>query len=477
MIVKTDPDTLKPYLFDASNLHGKSEKVLIPESLEELVAAVSDVNDNGGTLTISGAGTGLTGGRVANGGAIISLEKFRDMDMYGNILECGVGVSWRDANSYAESYGYFIGPNPTEYNSSIGGNINTNASGARTYKYGTLRDKIRWIEIVLSDGTKWKIERGQYLEKNKEIELPSNYRGNGRLSINYVEWPDTKNATGYKMVEGADLIDLFIGSEGTLGIVTSCGIECEKLPDQLIGGIVFFEVQPKLIDFVEAIQNHTRLTPRLLEYFDENALRWMREKYQEIPDNASGAIWFEEEINEGKDIEETITAWYEEIIRYSKLTDETWFAQNDKEHRRLSEFRHHLPEMIYENISERGQSKIGTDSAVPKNRFREYFEYLNSRLRASGIKHVVFGHIGNSHVHANLFPDTREQSEIGKRLYQELMKKAVDMGGTVSAEHGIGKLKRDYFYMMYGDEAVAKMKKVKDFFDPNGIFNPGNLFL
>jgi len=474
MVIKTDQDTIHQYLFDASNFHGESSIVYIPESEDELSDLLAKCSTSGNSVSISGAGTGLTAGKVAVGNAVLSLEKFKKLEFVEGKLRVGVGCSWKEADEFARRFGYFIGPNPTEHNASIGGNIGTNASGSRTYKYGSFRDSIESLRICLAHGEVWEIDRGSYQEQDGFIDTINTPIAKS-LPIDYINWPKTKNATGYKLVEGTDLIDILIGSEGTLAVTTECVIKCIPLSESLIGGIAFFEDIESLLDFVEVLKQQVLIKPRLIEYFDFNSLSLLNKQYPQIPEKAKGAIWFEEEC-QSSEIDAKSESWYNLLSENSTLADETWFATTDREHRVLTEFRHHLPEMIYENISKESRHKIGTDSAVPDVSFRKYFLSIHKKLEASDLNHVVFGHIGNSHLHANLFPENDEEEALGKKLYLELMEEAIKMGGTVSAEHGIGKLKVDYFYLMYGKENIKKMKKIKQIFDPNGILNPGNLF-
>jgi D-lactate dehydrogenase (cytochrome) len=480
MVIKEDQETIKQYTFDASNHHGDTDKVYIPDNINDLSDLLKKLNKSKKPITIAGSGTGLTGGRVPYGSSVLSTERFKDLVFADGILSCGTGCTWKQADEYAGKYGYFIGPNPTEYSSSIGGNINTNASGSRTFKYGSFRDVITSLSGVWSNGAHFTIGRGDYIEADNIIPLPGNAPV-AELNIDYIAWPDTKNATGYKLVKGTDLIDLLVGSEGTLAVLTECLIRCEPLPNNIIGFIGFFDDQVKVLDFVQKLKNDSSLKPRLIEYFDDNSLNIQREKYNQVPDKAKSAIWTEFEINSDKvssiepSEEEIMAKVYDLISQSSKIADESWFAQNDKDHRFFAEFRHYLPERIYEDISENRNHKLGTDSAVPDKSFSAYFKKLHDDIAESEINHVIFGHIGNNHLHANMFP-TEEQHEKSLDIYENLMREAISLKGTISAEHGIGKIKRRYFQLMYSEKDINSMIAVKKALDPQGILNPGNLF-
>lgn len=483
MIVKNEIDLFENYLSDASGFKGIADVLFIPEDKLELKNLIKSLYENNVQITIAGAGTGLTGSRTPNGGAIISLEKFCkiiNFDLDTKIIEAEVGITWRELNNYLEEKGYYLQPNPTEFNSSLGGNIAHNSSGSRTYKYGAIRNFVQEIEVVLFNGESLIINRenSEYLSKNNKIEF---YLNGNTFSIptKNIKSPNTKNASGYFIKENMHLIDLFIGSEGTLGVITKVKLKVEKLPHNLIGLVVYFEDYNTLLNFVNAIKtsNHkyNLLESRLIEYFDTNALKVISEQFS-LPQNANYAIWLEQEVERYEIIDEILGQWYELISNYSVLKDDTWIALDENEHSQMREFRHYLPLQIYENLAKNNQLKIGTDAAVEDKYFRVYFQFIMENLSNLNVYHIVFGHIGNNHLHINLFCNTDEQKEKALKFYDNLMLETIRLEGTVSAEHGIGKLKKKYFNMMYDNETIELMKSIKLTFDPKNIINKGNIF-
>lgn len=493
MIIKEELEYFQDYLGDASGFRGIADVLYIPENNEELSELVKKLNSEKTPFTIAGAGTGLTGSRVPNEGVIISLEKFNQIIEFNedeNYIVCGVGIRWRELNDFLETKGYFLPPNPTEYNSALGGNIACNSSGSRTYKYGAIRNYIQAMNVVLLNGDELYLDRADLSQNsNNNILNINTQNSNYQIETFDLPSPNTKNAAGYFIKSEMHAIDLFIGAEGTLGITTHAKIKFNKTPENLIGLIVYFDNDSSLLDFVEQIKsfknndnlnNFNNLDTRLIEFFDTNALNIISQKYS-IPSEAKFAIWLEQEVevvdeNNAGIINELLEKWYELIQQYSSISDYTWVAIDEKQHNEMKEFRHYLPLQIYENLAKNNFVKIGTDSAVEDKYFREYFQFMKENLSEIGIYSITFGHIGNNHLHINLFGKDENEKLIALDFYEKLMKKTIELGGTVSAEHGIGKLKKKYFKMMYNEYYFNKMKEIKLTIDPNNLLNKGNIF-
>jgi D-lactate dehydrogenase (cytochrome) len=158
------------------------------------------------------------------------------------------------------------------------------------------------------------------------------------------------------------------------------------------------------------------------------------------------------------------------------LSDDTWIALNDKEHENLREFRHELPLQVYENLSNNSQKKVGLDTAVPSDKFEELFQFYLMNFSKLELQNVIFGHIGNSHLHANIFCKDENEYQEALQIYDKVIDLSLDLGGTVSAEHGIGKLKKKYLVRMYGQDKVNEMKKIKSILDSKMLLNIGTMF-
>jgi D-lactate dehydrogenase (cytochrome) len=299
-----------------------------------------------------------------------------------------------------------------------------------------------------------------------------------------------KNTSGYFSGEKLDAIDLFIGSEGTLGIITEIELKLLPKPESFFSGIVFFENENDLLNFVNeareiSFQNRKIQNPKseiqnpfdasLLEYFDEKALRFISEKFPEVPENAKGAIFFEQETDaETEDV--LLEKWNELLEKHGADLEKSWFTTTENDREKMRQFRHALPVSVNERVVRNRQKKIGTDMAVPDDRFASFLKFYKEKLNESNLDYVIFGHIGDNHLHANLLPKNDREAERARHLYGRFIAQAIMLGGTISAEHGIGKLKSKYLQVMYGERFLNEMAELKRAFDPNKILGRGNMF-
>lgn len=476
------------YLSDASNYVGNPSKVLKPNSKDELIQIIEEFADKNINITFFGSGTGLTGGAVAETGVLVSFENMNQVLAYNKgLVTVQPGITYSELNSYLEEKSRFYPPKPTETSSSIGGNVATNASGSRTFKYGATRNWVQSIKLVLANGELIELTRGEMFEKNGKIDLKTLSGKSISIPISDIKMPKIKHAAGYYLKGGMDAIDLFIGSEGTLACIYEITLKTLPKFDSILGLIIFFDDKNKIVDFVEEVRNESKenhdfdisvigdVNARLIEYFDDRSLDVLRKHYSQIPLDAKGAIWIEQEYYEVNE-PLILDSWFEIISRYTGLKDDIWSATNDKEHRFFAEFRHKLPQEVYENLSSNQTKKIGTDTAVPDDKFEDYFNWMNQKLEALNIPFLVFGHIGNSHLHANIFYRGENQMNKAIEFYDELISETVKLGGTVSAEHGIGKIKKKYLEKMFPKDSLNQMKEIKKTLDPKDIFGRGNLF-
>src|SRR6185503_9962888 len=280
-----------------------------------------------------------------------------------------------------------------------------------------------------------------------------------------------KNATGYFVAPEMDEVDLFIGSEGTLGVICEIQVRLLPKPEGLLSGVVFFENEADVLALVA--EARTRVDARALEFFDRESLNFLREKYPEIPATAVGAIFFEQETRAETE-ESVLHEWMELLEKHHAFAD-SWFATNEQDQARLREFRHQLPVLMNEWFARYNQRKVSTDMAVPDEAFPGLFQLYKRTLHESGLRYTIFGHIGDNHVHVNILPRNDSEAARARELYVEYLKYAASVGGTLSAEHGVGKLKRNYLKLFYTDDQLREMAALKRAFDPNGILGRGNI--
>ena len=441
------------YLEDASGLHGHADRVIVPADEAAVAAALRDASAASIPVTAGGAGTGVTGGRVPFGGWVLSLEKLTRLEVHPGYAIVGAGILLRDLHAAAQASGQFYPPDPTETGASIGGTIATNASGSRSFRYGSTRRWVEVLRVVLADGSVREFARGQAID----FEPPA------------IPLPEvTKNTAGYLLRPGMDWVDLFCGSEGTLGVITEARVRLLPAPKAVLGGVVFFPDDDSALDAVD----HWR-DARMLEYFDVHSLRLMRSRFPEIPEKAAAALLIEQELESEEDPE--IDRWLERIEAAGALAEDSWFALSANDRERFRRFRHGLPEIVNDTVRRSGAMKMNTDYAVPLPQNRAMLAYYRQRLDEEFPgRYVIFGHIGDAHVHINLFSDPANP-EHAKEVLADLARRAVALGGTVSAEHGLGKRKAHLLEMQYGPEHLAAMRAVKQRLDPGNILGRGTL--
>jgi D-lactate dehydrogenase (cytochrome) len=425
---------------------------------------------------------------VPEGGIVISMSKM------SKVLEINIkekyavvqpAVLLRDLQEMLVVKNLFYPPDPTEQDSFIGANIATNASGAKSFKYGVTRNYVLELRIVLPNGELIELKRGKIFAINNQISLQT---ANGEqiiLDIPKYSMPKTKHAAGYFAEDKMDAIDLFIGSEGTLGVITEAKLKLLNAPQNLISGIVFFRDEDKAFGFVndarsESIKNRnsedfTKINARGLEFFDYFSLQLLKDDYTQIKNEHKVAIWFEQELEPTIE-NDLLENWLTLLEKHSADIESSWFASDKKDSARFKEFRHAVSARVSDYIASKGIKKIGTDTAVPVENFKTFYEEMKNSVKEHSINYVCYGHIGDCHLHLNMLPVNQTEFEKAKKLYRSFCKRAIELGGTISAEHGVGKMKRDYLLDMYGEKNIIQMAELKKQLDPNKILGIGNIF-
>jgi len=458
----TDPDIILGYLSDASNTHGMAEALLVPSGDQEVAAALAWAQAEGLPVTITARRTGTTGAAVPEGGLLLSTERLSAVLAVDDV---GGGVLLGEHQDRLAAEGLHFPPDPTSrHECSVGGAIVCNASGARSFRYGPTRRWIRWVDVVLADG--------QLLQRvDRSHALPA-----GWPSPDWAE-PPVKTAAGYAPAH--NLLDLLIGSEGTLGVVTRAGLVVRPAPAGVLSLLAFFPDLETTLGFVEQARAHAErargtpgavgpLNPRAIEYYDENALEMVRARVPDVPAAATHALFIEIE-HEG---EPPLELWWAALVEAGALADHTIVAEDEQGRRRLEAVRHAVPAGTNERVVANGMPKIGTDFAVPDAALAE----MMAAYRAVRLPKLCFGHIGDNHLHLNLLPRDAAELAAARLVYRSLAERAVALGGTVSAEHGIGKLKRALLAHQLGEGELASMRALKRAADPAWILGRGTLF-
>jgi D-lactate dehydrogenase (cytochrome) len=473
-------DSCANILTDESNLAGAwCDRAAWPETAEEAQAFIQNSAKDGISITVSGGLTGIAGGALPEGGAVVSTSCMKKMEYDDNeLITAEAGVTIEELHRFISSTAgeFFYPPDPTEETASIGGTIATDASGADSFLYGSTREWIRKLELVLPSGKLLEIERDQYRFEGLTCRHPDI----GTLILPELGRKQPgKNAAGYCMHPDMDLIDLFIGSESTLGLITRAWLKLAPVPSFLFDLAVFPEDFTSFWNLFENLLNAgNSLRIRAIEMMDDRCIDFIRSHPGDFPlppENAHCALLLRAEACNDDQLDEALITM-EDLLDKSNVSSETaWGGFEPSEQQRIRDFRHALPESVNHLISEARREcpsihKLGSDGAVEPLKLREYYFRTRSILEEKNLPFVIFGHAGQGHIHANALPHNLEELALAEEAMLEIAAAAVEMGGTVSAEHGLGKLKINLLRIMYTDREIEAMESIRRTVDPECLF-------
>lgn len=531
------------YRKDESRSVGQADTISFPTCEAEVRALLAQLHADRTPITVQGGRTGLAAGAVPHGGHVMNLTKMnRALGLRAETAEDGTtayylrvqpGVvlsqlrkdledknlstaGWDDESRAAwerlcADREQFFPTDPTETSATIGGMVACNASGARSYRFGAVRPHVSALRVALPDGDVLALRRGQVRaggEGGRTLNLLTEGGRAIRVDLPGYRMPQTKNASGYFVEDGMDAVDLFVGSDSTLGVI--CEIELALMPaPQVVWGVSCFftdgpiadtlagddpvdapkSAEAQALDFTVAVRAELP-SAAAIEYFDADALNILRAQKEQstafsalpaVPHYADCCVYVE--IQRATEDEALADLYRVGALmgRVGGSERDTWVGRTaiDREQQRF--FRHAIPESVNMLIDERRKAdptitKLGSDMSVPDERLADVVELYRTTLREEGLQTAVWGHIGNNHLHVNVLPRDAADYARGKALYARWAREVTAMGGAVSAEHGVGKLKRDFLTVMYGAENIEAMARTKLQLDPYGQLGRGNLF-
>lgn len=439
--ILTEKADLMSYSYDASFGTYMPEFVVQPLSTEEVAGVLRLANTHKIPVYPRGQGTSLSGGPLpVRGGIVLDLSQWTsklEIDVENMLAIVSPGVTAQAINNAALQHGFIYPPDPSSMNvATIGGNLAENSGGPKGLKYGVTKDYVIGLEVVTPEG---------------DI-----IRTGGKTM---------KNVTGY------DLTKLIVGSEGTLGVITEAILRLYPKPQATETLMALFD---DIVDAGRGISNilSAGIIPAKLEIMDKASVEAV-EAYRPsgLPTNIDALILIE--------LDGHPEAIKDEIIRVKDVcikenAREVQIAQTNEDAARLWQAR----KLVSPAIVRLKPTKISEDATVPRSKIPEMFERLKQIRQKYSVDLVVFGHAGDGNLHPNIIADERDAEEMRRveKAVEEIFQAAIELGGTLSGEHGIGILKAPFMEMELGTVGVDMMKRIKKAWDPNDILNPGKIF-
>ena len=429
------------YSYDARTDGVVPDLIVFPSSADDVSRILVLANTHRIPVIPRGSGTGLTGGSIpVSGGIVLSftrMSKILEIDPKNLIAVVEPGVVTFILQEEVAKQGLFYPPDPASYKySSIGGNIAECAGGPNSLKYGVTRDYVLGLEVVLPTG---------------EI-------------IN----PGVRTMKG---VVGYDLARLFVGSEGTLGVVTKITLKLIPLPEARATILALFKEVDEAAEAVSATIA-ARVVPSTIEFMDRASIRCSEQANpMGLPEDVGGLLLIEVDGDE-----QSIVPQAEKVkkIMLDHRAVDCRLTRDPKEADKLWQARRTLSQALY-NIN---PLKIAEDVVVPRSNIPALIHALEEMGKRFGIPILSFGHAGDGNFHVNIMiKDTKEEREKAEEAVKEIFTEALKLGGTLSGEHGIGTSKAAYLGMELSPDLITAMKKIKQLFDPNNILNPGKIFV
>lgn len=441
--VETSKMSLYSYSYDATpKFQHTPDAVVTPNSTEEIAAIVKICNENKIPVTPRGSGTNLSAGTTPLKGGVVlllnKLNKILEIDEQNLTATVQPGVITQDLITTVKEKGLLYPPDPSSMNiSTIGGNINENSGGLRGLKYGVTRDYVLGLKIVLPNGDI--IETGGKLAKD---------------------------------VAGYDLTRLFIGSEGTLGVITEAILKLVPLPESNKTLLATYKDIDNAAQTVSRIIEN-RIIPATMEFMDQPTIKVV-EDYNKIglPTDAKAVLLIEQDGSKNE-VEKDI----EKIAKICGEMDAVTvsIAKDEKEADLLRTARR----SALSTIARLRPTTILEDATVPRSQVAPMVKAINDIAEKYGIQICTFGHAGDGNLHPTIPTDIRNKEEFERveKAFEEIFEKAVELGGTITGEHGVGAMKAPYLELKLGEGGIQAMKWIKQSFDPNNIMNPGKLFV
>jgi glycolate oxidase len=435
----TEREDLICYAYDAMNMSYLPDAVVFPENVKDVVNVMRIANENRIPVVPRGAGSGLTGGSIPiNGGIVLSFEsmnRIKKIDIENLTAVVEPGVVTGELHRRVESMGLFYPPDPASLDfCTLGGNVAENAGGLRAVKYGVTKDYVLGLEVVLPDGS--------------------------------VVKPGLETVKG---VVGYDLVRLFVGSEGTLGVVTEIILKLIPRPPAKITFLVSFNNIESALHTVTDIFRGGIL-PSTIEFIDKICIELINKFLNlGISSDASALLLIEDDGNL-------------DSVRHNGVIIEKIVKENGAFNIERAESPERIQQLwkarrgISPSLARVAPYKLNEDVTVPRSRLADLLKETYRIGEKYSVKIANFGHAGDGNIHVNVLYSSAEEKERADKAVEEIMRKTVELNGTISGEHGVGLAKKQFINIELDKVRINLMKDIKKVFDPNGILNPGKIF-
>ncbi len=442
--IYADTAHLRAYSYDATRTYYKPEAVIFPRDEEDVSRILVYCNTHKIFVTARGAGSGFTGGALPkNGGIILAMEKHMnkilDVDMENMLVTVQPGVINKDLQRHVEKLGLFYPPDPaSEEYSTLGGNVSENAGGMRAAKYGLTKDYVMSLRAVRANGDI--IRAGKHTIKD---------------------------------VAGYNVAGILIASEGTLAVITEITLKLLPKPKYAKSYMgIFPSVEQAMEAVFKSLANGAN--PVAMEFLDSLVVHALKEKIGiSLPEDAGALLIGDVDGNVPQEVEFQLSILEESFM--ANGAQEFRIATDEKERAELWVARRNASP----SVTLYGTKKLNEDISVPRSKLPEALTEIYKIGDKYGVKVPCFGHAGDGNIHVNVMVDGDDpiQLENGHKAIREIFELVVDMGGTLSGEHGIGLSKAEFMDIAFTPAELQLFKDIKKAFDPNNILNPGKMGL
>ena len=488
--LETDPDIVSAYLEDAAHYPGGHAAALArPSSVAEAVWVVQ----HAARVLPVGARSSLTGGATPSGDIVLSTERLTSLRLADERVIAGAGVSLRELQLALAAQGYWFPPVPTFLGATVGGAVATNAAGAATFKYGAVRRWVNALTVVLADGSVLKVRRGEVRAEADAFVIANS--GEHHVSVPPIRMPDVpKCSAGYFAAPAMDLIDLFIGSEGTLGVIVEAELAVQRRPAGVCWILLSLQNEAAAIALTADLRVDRTLDVAAIEHIDRRAIEVLREDGVDrrlgvgIPDDAGVVLLVQLELDArqaDEGLDDAVLERLAQILQTHGALGGTEVVLPSEARRAaaLVELREAVPAGVNRRVAVAHAAdprvhKTAADMIVPFASFPKMMEICRTLAVDRGLDLAVWGHISDGNVHPNVIPRDYGDIERGREMILELAAEVIAMGGSPLAEHGVGRnpVKQRLLEMLYGADGVEAMRRVKLSLDPTWKLAPGLLF-